>query len=352
MRCHSQRRAHRSVSTGLFALLAPLVAVGVLAGGAPGIQPTAAAAEARLGLLGHLVGRPAGPRIPSSTTTSPQTPSASFTFGTLDFPRAPESWPEGINDHGDTVGGYGHDLKTLNFPQHGFLVKKNRFRTIDFPGASHTIAVGINGLGTIVGVYLNNSDLQDQHGYKLSGTTFTPIDFPGSTYTQALRINASGQIVGQYGDANGDTHGFLLSNNTFTSIDAPGAVGYTAAFGINTAGDIVGVFSGSDHHDHGFLLKNGVFTTIDFPGSTDSFVTDINDHGLMVGSYGTDDNFFGWTEIHGFLRRSGGTFVALDVPYAGAGLTHADGVNNQKQIVGLYEDTNGFYLGHEATIAG
>ena len=38
----------------------------------------------------------------------------------------------------------------LNFPQHGFLLKKNTFKTIDFPAASHTIASGINSGGQVI----------------------------------------------------------------------------------------------------------------------------------------------------------------------------------------------------------
>src|SRR5262245_1160374 len=67
-----------------------------------------------------------------------------LTFGRVDFPRHAHSVAFKINDHGHITGGYGPDWKTLNFPNHAFLLKADRFRTLNFPGATHTAAVGIN----------------------------------------------------------------------------------------------------------------------------------------------------------------------------------------------------------------
>src|SRR5262245_36440763 len=146
--------------------------------------------------------------------------SVNLTFGRVDFPRHAHSVAFKINDHGHITGGYGPDWKTLNFPNHAFLLKADRFRTLNFPRATHTAAVGINKGGDIVGGYLNNNMLTDQHAFIRSGGIYTSIDVPGATYTAAVGINAAGKVVGTYGDTSGHDHGFLWSNGTFTTIDA------------------------------------------------------------------------------------------------------------------------------------
>jgi uncharacterized membrane protein len=173
----------------------------------------------------------------------------------------------------------------------------------------------------VIGLMLGSSLMAAPFG-------FTTIDFPGSPSTGAVGINGSGQIVGSY-SSNGNqflSDGFLLSGGVFTTIDVPGA--NTLARGINNRGEIVGVSVGTKIQ--GFLRNGNLVTLIDYPGAL--FATDangINDNGQIVGIY---QQSFGGDE-HGFLL-SNSVFTPIDFP--GASDTIPYGINNLGQIVGSY----------------
>jgi len=76
------------------------------------------------------------------------------------------------------------------------------------------------------------------------------------------------------------------------------------------------------------------YTTIDDPLATaNTHANGINDNGQIVGSY--TNNSGG----HGFLL-SGGTYTTLDDPIF-AGGNSAQGINASGQIVGSYQDVSG-----------
>ena len=104
----------------------------------------------------------------------------------------------------------------------------------------------------------------------------------------------------------------LLTNGTFESFDYPGAVetspaAYSHAGGLNNFGDIVNTYaSGTPYGNlanhnvygnvHGLLMSGGVFTSIDPPGAVETVATGINDSRQVVGVY-TDMN----GRWHGYL---------------------------------------------------
>jgi uncharacterized membrane protein len=118
---------------------------------------------------------------------------------------------------------------------------------------------------------------------------------PGAGFTEPTDINDRGQIVGIYGDdPAGRVHGFLLDKGRYTTIDAPG-VPFTLPSGINNRGQIVG-YTKSDpalplpdaQKVHGFLLARGVegpFTPIDVSGAPRAIANGINDQGEIIGVY-------------------------------------------------------------------
>lgn len=71
--------------------------------------------------------------------------SAAYTFTQIDVPGAAWTYPVGINDAGQIVGG-------LN-PDNGFLYSGGSFIPIDVPGANGTLPFGINDAGLIVGIF-------------------------------------------------------------------------------------------------------------------------------------------------------------------------------------------------------
>jgi probable HAF family extracellular repeat protein len=221
------------------------------------------------------------------------------------------------------------------------------FTSFDVPGAIYTAPFGINDAGQIVGFFIDSTGV---HGFLDNGGSFTPLNGPGST-TEARGINNGGQIVGfTQSEMALEQHGFLFAGGSFTLFDVPGAFG-TAAADVNNAGQITGGFS-TVTQVHGFLDSGGSFTTFDVPGATGgiTYASGINDQGQIVGVFDTYSLFSDGSirmQDHGFLRDTSGNFTTIDVP--GEFNTTANGINNAGQIVGDFgppgsEGHHGFIL--------
>ena len=260
---------------------------------------------------------------------------SSYTFTTIDVPGCTSA--SGINDDGHIVGAYddapGH--------RHGFLLAAGIFTTIDVPddgisndvcglGAS-TSANGINNHGDVVGGY---SDGGCPFGFLLPrGGTFSTIDVGGNVITQSAEgINNSGFIVGFFVRPAFGFYGFLLTTFFDTFQIPPGPV--TQARGINDRGQIVGWYQDANQKSHGFLRSEDTFTTLDVPGSSSTSAYGINNHGQIVGDYTVsgDPN-----AAHGFLLQEN-AFTMIDVPDSSG--TVVNGINNSSQIVGEYKDAD------------
>jgi uncharacterized membrane protein len=207
------------------------------------------------------------------------------TYQAVNHPHVAQQYAESVNDSGQIVGVYMDSSDVY----HGYERSGGKYTTLDVPftGATGTFPEGINNSGEVVGGW-ESGDLS--HGFTLIGGTYASFDYPGATQTFAYSANNEGEIVGYYVDTSGVSHGFLLSGGTYTSVDVPSAVG-TFAIGINDAGNIVGAYcltseclSTSDG-EQGFLLSGGVFTTIAIPGESRTAVAGINNNGVVVGFY-------------------------------------------------------------------
>ena len=157
-------------------------------------------------------------------------------------------------------------------------------------------------------------------------------------------INDAGQIVGTCRGAGvlpGPERGFLQDGSHFVTIDVPGPMqlsNNTAVSGMNNAGQIVGSYSPfmppfSRDSAHGFLLDSGTFTTIDIPGARATFAEAMNDLRQIVGFF-VDSNGV----AHGFLWEQGHITV-IDIP----GATRVFGwkINTAGQTIGSFEEANG-----------
>src|SRR5262245_54625266 len=98
------------------------------------------------------------------------------------------------------------------------------FPPIDDPNAvnGRTYPVGINDRGQIVGGYVDANGVG--HAFLLSGGQYTtladaPNAYPNTTF--AYGINNRGQIFGNYQDLNGNFHNFLLSGGQYTTLADP-----------------------------------------------------------------------------------------------------------------------------------
>jgi probable HAF family extracellular repeat protein len=336
-----------------FTILCTITAVGATAARAqsyatPSTSHSSTIQSSIFGKAGSITG--VG-RIARRTASSDQTrPSAlatpaplgspnalTFTFGTVDFPKAANSSAGSINDKGQVAGAYGPDLQPYSPGIHGFRLSGTTFKTLDYPGAVTTYAAGLNKTGTVVGDYSFEQSGLPYHGFIYASNVYSTFDYPGPGATVPGRINDSGQVTGSYYEG-GNGHAFLYSNAVFTLLDVPGS-NYTQGSDINKLGEIVGVYTDASNHDHGFLYRGGTFTTIDYPGASDTWLLAINDKGQMVGAYGTGPLVQGFNIYHGFLDDNG-TFSSFDPSFAGAAVTLPYGINNKSQITGTYQDTN------------
>jgi hypothetical protein len=160
---------------------------------------------------------------------------------------------------------------------------------------------------------------------------FHKVSFPGSLESFPLGINNSRDMAGTYIDANGVSHGFTLIGGRYATVDYPGtnmAPGLGSFVGsINDHRDVTGIYYDAQGYQHGFIRI--------MPENCD-------------GGGGADNNGDGCKPV----------FKSIDVPGAlntqinfelGPGLgTNAIGLNNHRDVVGLYASTtltsSGFLL--------
>lgn len=191
------------------------------------------------------------------------------------------------------------------------------------PVAGCTCPAAINDLGLVVGVYRDSNDLN--HGFlRAANGKFTTFDDPQAGTanwqgTTPTAINLFGAVVGWYFDANWVTHGFLRTpDGKFTTIDdTAGGVG-TSPASINDVGIIAGTVVDGNNVSHGFFRTlNGNITTFDVPaavgGSIGTYSAAINDLGVIAGFYNDAT-----TNVYvGYIRSAAGKFTTFSPPQAG-----------------------------------
>jgi uncharacterized membrane protein len=247
-------------------------------------------------------------------------------FTTLNVPGALGTFPVGINDAGQIVGGSSNGA---------FLYSDGVYTVISIPGVnSNSIEpAGINDVGQIVGTLSVNSNpgfLAQGFVYKKPLLTTINVLPPYETYANG--INNLGQVVGiscvpDTAKGSVPCKSFLDSNGVLTSINNPAAVSGTFANGINDVGQIVGIY-GAASENLGFIDTGGVFTTISFPDTTSVYATAINDTGQVVGNYCSMA-----TTCQSFLDTDG---VFTTISFPGASSTIVTGINNAGDMVGYY----------------
>jgi hypothetical protein len=157
---------------------------------------------------------------------------------------------------------------------------------------------------------------------------------------QLLGVNDANVAVGFYNDQAGSSHGYVYNINTnrFHALSLPSSVSSDTAAAINNRGDIAG-FASVGGMTEGFVLRsNGRLTMLDVPGSSMTQAFGINDQREVVGLYsvGTGSSVM----MHGFVWRPHHGFTTVDDPH-GVGTTTINGVNDKGELVGFYTDAAG-----------
>jgi hypothetical protein len=260
----------------------------------------------------------------------PIPPAASLKYTSIDLTGVAATFVSNITNSGRTVGTY----QDFSGVFHGYVAEPNgSFATIDVPGAIATFATGLNEQGDVTGSY--DDPARQVHGFILRNGAITTFDVPQSVFTIPIAINDKEQIVGFFRTADFGLHGFLLDQGVFTTIDqGPGTAGFalTQALAINNTGTVGGDFFNPNTF-RSFLQQGAESQHIDVPGQGDTVIEGINNQGDTIGIF--DDISL---VQHGFVRRDEG-FQTVDHP--DGIITLPLGINGFGKIVGQYADATG-----------
>jgi|GEM_PF-2534890 len=157
---------------------------------------------------------------------------------------------------------------------------------ISMPGSEATYIYGMNSSEKVTGQYtVPNSSISNGFIRAFDGT-FKTISLSGLSVIPTS-INADGAVAGYVFDAQQQQwHGFIRdSRGNIQKFDAPNATGDTIPVSLNDAGSIAGYY-GTANGVYGFVrARNGKIRTIAPHGSTNTYVTGMNQHGVIVGTY-------------------------------------------------------------------
>ena len=347
---------------------------GMLAGGLTVVlagagTAVALASPAHLGLAGsaHRLPAPHGHRHEASvrhdgTMHDGSGPPARYSFRTLNNPADPTfNQLLGFNNRGVIAGYFGSGA--AGHPNKGYLLIRTRagfaIRSENFPGSVQTQVTGLNDRGVTVGFWSdtnNASETNDNIGFYKAGGAFHRVTFPAPSVStppvnQLLGVNNRNVAVGFYNDAQGNSHGYTFSigSHRFRTVTLRQGTSVTAA-AINNSGDIAGFFTTAAGATDGFLRTGeGRAYTLAYPGASATQALGVNDTREVVGVYtvGSGNN----AVMHGFTWAPGRGFRKVDDPQ-GAGTTTINGVNDQGDLVGFYTDAAGNTDGFAAVPTG
>jgi hypothetical protein len=266
----------------------------------------------------------------------------------------------GINNKGLIAGYFGSGQ--AGHPNQGYLLTapygQAQYHSENWPQSVQTQVTGLNDHGVTVGFWstMNNAGampVNDNRAFVSFHGYFLDADFPTSMpasppVDQLLGVNDNDIAVGFYTDANNNNHAYSynIRRNSFTELTPNGISSPTAA-GINNKGDIAGFGTDSQGAAVGYLLKrDGNVTILNVPGSSSTSALGVNDQDEVVGVYqvGTGST----AVMHGFTWSPRWGFSTVDDPN-GMGTTTINGVNDKGQLVGFYTDAAGNVDGLLAT---
>ena len=163
----------------------------------------------------------------------------------------------------------------------------------------------------------------------------------GFSYSSAQGINDATQVVGIRVSPISRDRGFFWQNGVMTDLgDLFGGSGATRAYAINNSAEVIGeslvqvIPAGGSTYpgvSHAILWHNGSMTDLGTLGGTNSFATDINDGGLIIGMSEVSGG-----ALHPFLYTDNGPMVDLTsmAPFTGWTSISVNAINDNGQIVG------------------
>lgn len=216
-----------------------------------------------------------------------------------------------------------------------------QFRAVGFPGATSTALFAVNDLGHFVGIEKDIAGAR--HAIFDDGIQLQLLDPKGLIGTAgqswAFSINNWNDIAGAYTDATGALHGYVHhADGRITNIDFPNAID-TQAFGVNDLGTVIGTYTDVQGNAHAFMFREGHYRNVDLPGGIANGGTtplSINDFGEIVGELIRTDG----TDGFGYLQRPNSSFTLTTAPDSPPEQTFFISINNRRQVLGAFSDTN------------
>jgi hypothetical protein len=202
----------------------------------------------------------------------------------LAVPGALYTTPHDINDDATVVGFF--QVEDAFNPNHAFRYSGGTFSTLPFPAfpSANTAAHGIDNHGRIVGSYSYFDffgGATHQYGFDTSSTGGVNL-LEGFNF---FDVNDAGHVVGA-AYPTGERASFIVGPDVARVIAHPGAV-QTDPDAVNNLDSVVGVYYGGidTSKRRGFVWTNGKSVGIDYPGSEETWLTGINDAGVISGNY-------------------------------------------------------------------
>jgi len=250
---------------------------------------------------------------------------AQGTYTQIDYPGAADTNGQGINNHGDVSGWF---VFTSGLPQNGFVLRNGVYSNVDYPQKRGTTLFGINDAGEIVG-----STPQTDIGFLYDANQFTTIAYPNALITYPYAINDAGNIVGYFLNKQQEDIGFELVGTSYVPIIQEGWSG-SVATGITAEGSVVGYTLNERGTLVNFIETDGSYSVLVIPGAPDASVTGISPNGnILVGDYQPSSGVFA-----AFSYQGG---VVQNIEFPGAAITLVSEVNDSGVVVGTWEDASG-----------
>jgi hypothetical protein len=163
------------------------------------------------------------------------------------------------------------------------------------------------------------------------------LTLSGATQLYAQAVNTAGEVAGFYTDNTGTSHGFTWTAGTFTTINIAGSSG-TWITGINDDGVICGYFHKTSSSSSGVTLGfQQTGTTVV------SFALNANARATFPGGINTAGEISGYDEsgsladgvFGGFILSGAPRGTATTVDVSGQAGTWVGAVNNSEDVVGF-----------------
>jgi probable HAF family extracellular repeat protein len=213
-----------------------------------------------------------------------------------------------LPDYGSSDAGYGINVVgqvtgksyTADGQYHAFITVNGLMTDLGTLGGINSYGSGINDSGQVAGTSKTAEGVE--HAFVTVNGAITDLGTLGGSYSWAYDINASGQVTGRAETAKGESHAFMTVNGSMIDLGTLGGLSSTGT-AINASGQVAGYAVLGDGWNHAFVTVNGVMTDLSthIPGVRNSFSTDINASGQVVGNYLTASGYRSFVTQNGIM---------------------------------------------------